>query len=64
MNEPVKIERLLTRKTALGETKLECAEEGIRLAGPEFVAKIRAFAITTNNWSNRTPYFPIYGAIC
>src|SRR5262249_47326736 len=49
MNEPVKIERLLTRKTTLGETKLECAEEDIRLAGPEIVAKIRAFAITTNN---------------
>jgi Protein of unknown function (DUF2855) len=49
MNDTVTIERLLTRKTALGTSKLEREREDIRLTRPEVLAELRSFAVTTNN---------------
>jgi len=43
------VTRLLTRKTALGETRLEQQREEISRAEPEILAQIKSFAITTNN---------------
>jgi hypothetical protein len=43
------VTRLLTRKTALGETRVEEQREEISRAEPEVLAQIKSFAITTNN---------------
>ena len=49
MYEPITIEKLLSRKAAIGEMKLERTCDDSPLGDSEIVAELRSFAVTTNN---------------